>query len=78
VLAGAIDVTTDQIETPDEVAATLRQALQYVAPEHLQPCTNCGMVPLSRPVALGKLKALAAGTALVREALGQNANSRPV
>ena len=69
VLVGAIDVTTDQIETPEEVAATLRNALQFVEPEKLFPCTNCGMVPLSRRVAVGKLNALAAGAALVRAEL---------
>lgn len=66
VLVGAIDVTTNHIETPEEVADTIRKALVYVAPEHLYPCTNCGMVPLTREVALGKLKALGAGAALVR------------
>lgn len=69
VLAGAIDVTRHAIETPEEVAATLRKALQYVNPKHLYACTNCGMVPLPRKVALGKLKALAAGAALVRAEL---------
>ena len=69
VLAGAIDVTTNAIETPEEVAATLRKALQYVAPEKLYACTNCGMVPLARSVARGKLKALTAGAALVRAEL---------
>lgn len=70
VMVGAIDVTTERVETPEEVAATIRKALNYVAPEKLYPCTNCGMVPLAREVALGKLKALAAGAALAREALG--------
>lgn len=70
VLAGAIDVTTDIIETPQEVAATLREALKYVAPKHLYACTNCGMVPLSRRVARGKMEALAAGAAIVRAELG--------
>jgi len=70
VLVGAIDVTTNHVETLEEVAATIRQALAYVAPENLYPCTNCGMVPLARDVALGKLKALAAGAALVRKELG--------
>jgi 5-methyltetrahydropteroyltriglutamate--homocysteine methyltransferase len=71
VLVGSIDVATDRIETPEEVAATIRTALDYVAPERLYPCTNCGMVPLARHVALGKLKALAAGAELVRsEILG--------
>ncbi|HEX5689931.1 MAG TPA: methionine synthase, partial [Roseiflexaceae bacterium] len=70
VMVGAIDVASDQIETPEEVAATIRRALDYVAPEKLYPCTNCGMVPLSREVARGKLEALAAGAALVRQQLG--------
>ena len=67
VLAGAIDVATEVIETPAQVAAVIRAAMKFVPPEKLFPCTNCGMVPLPRSVALGKLKALAAGAAIVRE-----------
>jgi 5-methyltetrahydropteroyltriglutamate--homocysteine methyltransferase len=70
VLVGAIDVATERIETPDQVAATIRGAMKFVAPEKLFPCTNCGMVPLDRGVALGKLRALALGAALVRRELG--------
>ena len=66
VLVGAIDVATDRIETAEAVAGTLRAALQHVPAERLYPCTNCGMVPLTREVARGKLAALAAGAALVR------------
>ena len=69
VMVGAIDVASDEIETPEQVAATIRRALQFVAPEKLFPCTNCGMVPLSREIARGKLRALAAGAALVRKEL---------
>ncbi len=70
VLVGAIDVATERIETPEEVARTIRAALEFVAPDRLYPCTNCGMVPLPRAVALGKLKALAAGARIVRKELG--------
>ncbi len=70
VLVGAIDVATDAVETPEQVAAVIRKALAFVPPERLYPCTNCGMVPLSREVARGKLTALAAGAALVRRELG--------
>jgi len=66
VLVGAIDVATEAVETPEAVAATITQALKHVPIERLYPCTNCGMVPLSRAVARGKLRALAAGAALVR------------
>jgi 5-methyltetrahydropteroyltriglutamate--homocysteine methyltransferase len=66
VLVGAIDVATERVETPEEVAATLRAATRLVAPERIQACTNCGMVPLPREVARGKLRALTAGAALAR------------
>ena len=66
VLVGAIDVATERIETPEDVAATIRTALRYVPAERLFPCTNCGMVPLPRDVARCKLRALAAGAVLVR------------
>jgi 5-methyltetrahydropteroyltriglutamate--homocysteine methyltransferase len=70
VLVGAIDVASDRVETPEEVAAVIRQALRHVAAERIQPCTNCGMVPLPRDLARGKLQSLAAGAALVRAELG--------
>lgn len=66
VMVGAIDVATHQIETPEQVAATLHKALQFVDAENLYPCTNCGMAPLPRHVAQGKLSALAQGAKLVR------------
>ena len=69
VLVGAIDVATDRVETPEEVAATIRGALKYVPAERVYPCTNCGMVPLGRGVARAKLKALGTGAALVRREL---------
>jgi 5-methyltetrahydropteroyltriglutamate--homocysteine methyltransferase len=47
----------------------IREALKYVPRDRLYPCTNCGMVPLSRDVARGKLEALGAGAALVRAEL---------
>lgn len=73
VMVGAIDVASNSIETAEEVAATLRKALQYVDADKLYPCTNCGMAPLSREVASGKLNALVAGTELVRKELHEKA-----
>lgn len=70
VLVGAIDVATSEVETPEEVATTIRRALEFVAPEKLFPCTNCGMVPLTRDVSRAKLQALAAGAAIVRREIG--------
>ncbi len=69
VLVGAIDVANDRVESPEEVATTIRAAMAFVPAARLYPCTNCGMVPLSREVSRGKLRALAAGAALVRREL---------
>ena len=69
VMVGAIDVATNTIETAEEVADTLRKALQFVDADKLYPSTNCGMTPLSRRVARGKLEALSAGAAIVRNEL---------
>ncbi len=69
VMVGAIDVATNHIETADEVADVLRKALQFVDAENLYPATNCGMAPLPRNVARGKLHALSQGAAIVRAEL---------
>lgn len=71
VLVGVIDVASDVVETPEEVADTIAQALQFVPRQHLFPCTNCGMAPMDREVALRKLQALVEGSKLARERLTQ-------
>ena len=71
VLVGVIDVATDQVETPGEVAGVIQKALQFVPAKRLFPCTNCGMAPMDREIALAKLKALAAGAALARKQLSR-------
>lgn len=69
VMLGAIDVANQQVETPEEVAETLRKALGYVDADKLIPSTNCGMAPFPRDEALAKLSALSAGAAVLREEL---------
>ena len=69
VMVGAIDVATSNIETPEQVANTLRKALQFVDADKLYPSTNCGMTPLSRHVAKEKMRALSAGASIVRQEL---------
>ena len=64
VMVGVIDVASDVIETPEEVADTIGRALQFVRRDKLIPCTNCGLAPMDRHVAEAKLRALAAGAAL--------------
>src|SRR5438034_2170748 len=75
VLVGVIDVATDRIESAEEVSDVIEKALQYVPAKHLFPCTNCGMAPMDREVALKKLRALAAGAALARKKLGNRGQS---
>jgi 5-methyltetrahydropteroyltriglutamate--homocysteine methyltransferase len=67
VLLGVIDVANDRIETPKEVLGVIEKALQFVPKKHLFPCTNCGMAPMAREIAVAKLKALGAGAALARK-----------
>ncbi len=63
VMVGVIDVASDAVETPDEVAETIGRALQFVARDKLIACTNCGMAPMRRDIAEAKLSALARGAA---------------
>ena len=69
VLVGVIDVATDRVETPGEVVAVIAEAMKHVPQERIFPCTNCGMAPMDRVVALKKLEALGAGARLAREQL---------
>ncbi|EHL22973.1 5-methyltetrahydropteroyltriglutamate--homocysteine methyltransferase [Acidovorax sp. NO-1] len=67
VMVGVIDVASDVIETPEQVADTIGLALKYVPMKRLIACTNCGLAPMSREVAMAKLEALAQGAALARQ-----------
>ena len=67
VMVGVIDVASNDIETPEQVAQTIGEALKYVPRDKLIACTNCGLAPMSREVAMAKLDALAKGAALARE-----------
>ena len=67
VMVGAIDVASDTVETPEQVADVLRKALQFVDADKLYACTNCGMAPKPRELARGKLSALSAGAEIVRK-----------
>jgi 5-methyltetrahydropteroyltriglutamate--homocysteine methyltransferase len=67
VLVGVIDVASDVVETPQQVAETIGHALRFVPRHRLFACTNCGMAPMRRDVAVAKLQALTAGAALARQ-----------
>ncbi len=70
VMVGVIDVASDVIETPEQVADTIGTALQFVPKKHLIACTNCGLAPMDRAVAEAKLKALAEGAKLAAKRYG--------
>ena len=67
VMVGVIDVASEEIETPEQIADTIGKALEYVPKNRLIPCTNCGLAPMSRDIAIKKLHALGLGAALARE-----------
>jgi hypothetical protein len=50
----------DEVETPEDVAAVISEAMKYVAKDKIVASTNCGMAPMRWDVAYGKLAALAA------------------
>jgi 5-methyltetrahydropteroyltriglutamate--homocysteine methyltransferase len=66
VMVGVIDVASEEIETPEQIADTIGKALQFVPKHRLIACTNCGLAPMGRDVAMKKLQALADGAALAR------------
>ena len=70
VLAGVIDVANDTVETPEEIAAVIKDMMRFVPKERIVACTNCGMAPMRRDIAEAKLVALGAGAKLARERLG--------
>ena len=60
-IVGVIDVASNEIETPEDVAATIAVARKYLPPGRIACSTNCGMAPMPRGVAYAKLRALGAG-----------------
>jgi 5-methyltetrahydropteroyltriglutamate--homocysteine methyltransferase len=67
IMLGVLDLGTDAIETPQQVAERIRAGLKYVKPADLIPAPDCGMKYMPRAVAYGKLKALVDGAAIVRK-----------
>src|SRR6266700_96530 len=70
VQVGVIDVASDEIETPEQVACVIGEAMKYVAREKIIPSTNCGMAPMRRDIAVAKLEALGRGAELARKKFG--------
>jgi len=70
VLVGVIDVASDVVETPEDVAAVIGEAMKYVAKDKIVACSNCGMAPMRRDIAWAKLAALGRGAELARQKFG--------
>ena len=66
---GVLDLGDMAVESPESVAAMVREALKYLPPERLMLAPDCGLKYLPRDVAFGKLKAMTAGVKLVRDSL---------
>jgi 5-methyltetrahydropteroyltriglutamate--homocysteine methyltransferase len=69
IILGVLDLSTHDVETPEQVAERIRRALPHVAPERLIIAPDCGLKYLPREVAYGKMEAMAKGAAIVREEL---------
>ena len=74
IILGVIDLCDMTVETPETVAARIRRALPYVAAEDIVVAPDCGMKYLPREVAFGKMKAMVAGAAIMREEHGERAS----
>ena len=70
VLVGVIDVATDAVETPEQIAQVIGDVMKFVPKERIVACTNCGMAPMRREIAEAKLMALGAGAKLARAKFG--------
>lgn len=66
IMVGCIDLSTDEVETPEVVAERIRRALPHMAAEDVVLAPDCGMKYLNREVADAKLRAMVAGAALLR------------
>lgn len=67
VILGVLNLGDPAVETPGQVAGRVRRALPYVPADQLVLAPDCGMKYLPRESALGKLKALTAAAAVLRE-----------
>ncbi len=66
IILGVLDLSTNEVETPETVAARIRRALPFTGPERIIVAPDCGMKYLPRDVAFGKLRSMAAGARLLR------------
>jgi 5-methyltetrahydropteroyltriglutamate--homocysteine methyltransferase len=58
------------VETPEQIVAGVRKALDHVPPERIHLTTDCGQFALPRQIARGKLAAMAAAAEQLRSEIG--------
>ena len=66
IMVGCIDLSDMKVETPQQVVARLKRALEYKKPENDIVAPDCGMKYLPREVAFGKMRAMVEGAKLLR------------
>ena len=69
IMVGCIDLSSNEVETPDVVAARIKRALPYVRKEDIILAPDCGMKYLPREVAFGKLQAMVEAARRLRQEL---------
>jgi 5-methyltetrahydropteroyltriglutamate--homocysteine methyltransferase len=71
IILGVIDLSTNEVESGEVVAARIRRALPYVSADRLVAATDCGMKYLPAASAFGKMQSLVAGAHMVRSEVKQ-------
>ena len=66
IILGVIDLSTNEVESAETVAARIRRALPFVSPDRLVIATDCGMKYLPAESAFGKMQAMVAGAKIIR------------
>ncbi len=75
IILGVLDLSKQEVETPETVAARIRRALPFITPDRLVIAPDCGLKYLPRSVAFGKMKAMVDGAAIVRKELAGAASA---
>ena len=69
IILGVLDLSTNEVETSEIVAARIRRAFDHIPPDRVLVAPDCGMKYMRRDIAFGKLKAMCDGAAIVRAEL---------
>ena len=76
ILLGSLDLSSNDVESAETVAARIRRALPFIDPARIIVAPDCGMKYLTREAAFGKMKAMVEGARIVRSELQAKAAGR--